>query len=65
MFLIDSKKREIVKCLENNKPLPEKYTFLLFDDKREIELVWNGKNNEVCNVDVFGNDTMKIIDIKV
>jgi adenine specific DNA methylase Mod len=23
---------------------------LLFDDKREVELVWNGKTNEVCNV---------------
>lgn len=49
MFLTDSEKREIVKCLESNKPLPEKYRFLLFDDKREVELVWNEKNNEVCN----------------
>ena len=24
--------------------------FLLFDDKREVELVWNGKTGEVCNV---------------
>jgi hypothetical protein len=23
--------------------LPEKYRFLLFEDKREVELVWNGK----------------------
>jgi len=23
---------------------------LLFDDKQEVELVWNGKSNEVCNV---------------
>ena len=32
------------------KPLPDKYRFLLFDEKREVELVWNGKTNEVCNV---------------
>ena len=30
-------------------PLPDKYRFLLFGDKREVELVWNGKTNEVCN----------------
>ena len=29
---------------------PEKYRFLIFDDKREVELVWNGKTNEVTNV---------------
>jgi hypothetical protein len=23
---------------------------LLFEDKREVELVWNGKTNEVCNI---------------
>jgi len=27
--------------------LPEKYRFLLFEEKREVELVWNGKTNEV------------------
>jgi len=36
--------------LEEGKPLPERYRFLLFEDKREVELVWNGKTNEVCNV---------------
>jgi hypothetical protein len=30
--------------------LPDKYLFLLFADKREVELVWNGKTNEVCNI---------------
>jgi hypothetical protein len=30
--------------------LPDKYRFLLFDDKREVELVWNGKTSAVCNV---------------
>jgi adenine-specific DNA-methyltransferase len=30
--------------------LPDLYRFLLFEDKREVELIWNGKNYEVCNV---------------
>ena len=50
MQLSDNEKRDILKFIENGKPLPEKYRFLLFDDKREVELVWNGKTNEVTNV---------------
>ncbi len=50
MKLTDNEKRDITKLLEADKPLPEKYRFLLFDDKREVELVWNGKTNEVCNI---------------
>lgn len=42
--------QEIIRYLEVDKPLPEKYRFFLFDDKREVELVWRGKNNDVCNV---------------
>ena len=48
--LTDNEKRDIIKLLESDKPLPDKYRFLLFDDKREVELVWNGKTNEVCNI---------------
>jgi DNA modification methylase len=48
--LNEPEKQEIIRFLEAGKPLPEKYRFLLFDDKREVELVWNGKTNEVCNV---------------
>jgi len=50
MKLTDNEKREILKLLENDKPLPDKYRFLLFDDKREVELIWNGKSNEVTNI---------------
>lgn len=50
MQLSDSEKRDIIKYLEAGKPLPEKYRFLLFNDDREVELVWNGKTNEVTNV---------------
>ncbi len=48
--LTDNEKRDIIKLLEADKPLPDKYRFLLFDDKREVELVWNGKTREVCNI---------------
>jgi len=48
--LTDNEKRDIIKLLEADKPLPDKYRFLLFDDKREVALVWNGKSNEVCNI---------------
>ena len=48
--LSDQEKQEIVRFLEADRELPEKYRFLLFGDKREVELVWNGKTNEVCNV---------------
>ncbi len=48
--LSDSEKQDVIRHLDAGKPLPDKYRFLLFEDKREVELVWNGKTNEVCNV---------------
>jgi DNA modification methylase len=48
--LTEQEQQELIRYIEADKPLPEKYRFLLFDDKREVELVWNGKTNEVCNV---------------
>ncbi len=50
MNLTDNEKRDIIKYLESNKPLPDKYRFMLFEDKREVELIWNGKTNEVTKV---------------
>ncbi len=50
MKLTDNEKREIFALIERERPLPDKYRFLLFDDKREVELVWNGKTSEVCNI---------------
>jgi adenine-specific DNA-methyltransferase len=47
--LTEPERQEIIRYLEADKPLPDKYRFLLFGDKREVELVWNGKTNEVCN----------------
>ena len=48
--LTDSEKQEILRFIDADKPLPDKYRFLLFGDKREVELVWNGKSGEVCNI---------------
>ena len=48
--LTEQEQQEIIRFLEADKPLPDKYRFLLFEDKREVELVWNGKTNEVCNI---------------
>ena len=45
--LTDNEKRDIIKYLESGKPLPEKYRFLLFDTDKEVELLWNGKTDEV------------------
>ncbi|HDH00640.1 MAG TPA: site-specific DNA-methyltransferase, partial [Nitrospirae bacterium] len=50
MKLTDNEIRDITRYLEEGKPLPDKFRFLLFEDKKEVELVWNGKTNEVCNV---------------
>jgi hypothetical protein len=41
--LSDGEKRDLITLIQQGKPLPEKYRFLLFEDKREVELVWNGK----------------------
>ncbi len=48
--LSDQERQEIQRYLDADQPLPEKYRFLLFEDKRQVELVWNGKTNAVCNV---------------
>ena len=61
MNLSDNEKRDVIKYLESGKPLPEKYRFLLFDDDREVELVWNGKTNEVINT-VLPFQTIEHID---
>ncbi len=61
MKLTEHEIRDIVKYLEEGKPLPDKYRFMLFDDKREVELVWNGKTNEVTNI-VLPFQTIEVID---
>ncbi|MBP7830733.1 MAG: site-specific DNA-methyltransferase [Kiritimatiellae bacterium] len=59
--LSDAEKRDLIKLIEAGKPLPEKYRFLLFEDKREVELVWNGKSREVCTT-ILPFQTLEHID---
>ena len=37
--LTEQEQLEIIRYMEAGKPLPDKYRFLLFDDKREVDLV--------------------------
>jgi hypothetical protein len=48
--LTEQERQEVTRFIEAGKPLPDKHRFLLFEDKREVELVWNGKTNVVTNV---------------
>src|SRR5437763_3053538 len=59
--LADAEKRDLVKLINEGKPLPEKYRFLLFEDKREVELVWNGKTREVATA-ILPFQTLEHID---
>ena len=59
--LSDSEKRDLIALIEKGKLLPEKYRFLLFADKREVELVWNGKSREVCTA-ILPFQTLEHID---
>jgi site-specific DNA-methyltransferase (adenine-specific)/adenine-specific DNA-methyltransferase len=59
--LSDAEKRDLIKLINDGKPLPEKYRFLLFEDKREVELVWNGKTREVCTA-ILPFQTLEHID---
>lgn len=59
--LSDTEKRDLIALIQAGKPLPEKYRFLLFADKREVELVWNGKTREVCTA-VLPFQTLEHID---
>ncbi len=56
-----AEKRDIIKCLDEDKPLSDKYRFLLFEDKKEVELVWNGKTPEVSNI-VLPFQTIEAVD---
>lgn len=59
--LTETEKRDLTELIQAGKPLPEKYRFLLFADKREVELVWNGKTREVCTT-VLPFQTLEHID---
>ena len=44
--LTEQEQQEIIRFIEADKPLPDKYRFLLFED-------------------IFGNDTMTIVEVTV
>ncbi len=59
--LSDAEQRDLITLIQQRKPLPEKYRFILFEDKREVELVWNGKTRDVCTT-VLPFQTLEHID---
>ncbi len=59
--LSDAEQRDLISLIQQGKPLPEKYRFILFEDKREVELVWNGKTRDVCTT-VLPFQTLEHID---
>ncbi len=56
-----AEQRDLIALIQQGKPLPEKYRFILFEDKREVELVWNGKTRDVCTT-VLPFQTLEHID---
>ena len=59
--LSDAEKRDLIALIQQGKALPEKYRFVLFEDKREVELVWNGKTRDVCTT-ILPFQTLEQID---
>ena len=59
--LSDAEQRDLMTLIQQGKPLPERYRFILFEDKREVELVWNGKTRDVCTT-VLPFQTLEHID---
>ena len=52
MKLSDTEKRELIRLIENGKSIPEEYRFKIFEDKDEIELLWDGKSYNISNVNL-------------
>ncbi len=59
--LSEAEQRDLVTLIQQGKVLPEKFRFILFEDKREVELVWNGKTRDVCTT-VLPFQTLEHID---
>ncbi len=59
--LSEAEQRDLVTMIQQGKALPEKYRFVLFEDKREVELVWNGKTRDVCTT-VLPFQTLEHVD---
>ncbi len=59
--LSEAEQRDLFTLIQQGKALPDKYRFILFEDKREVELVWNGKTRDVCTT-VLPFQTLEHID---
>ncbi len=59
--LTDAEKRDLIALIQAGKPLPDRFRFLLFADRREVELVWNGKTRDVCTA-ILPFQTLEHID---
>jgi site-specific DNA-methyltransferase (adenine-specific)/adenine-specific DNA-methyltransferase len=59
--LTEAEQRDLINLIQHGKVLPEKYRFVLFEDKREVELVWNGKTRDVCTT-VLPFQTLEHVD---
>lgn len=59
--LSEAEQRDLTTLIREGRPLPEKYRFILFEDKREVELVWNGKTRDVCTT-VLPFQTLEHVD---
>ena len=59
--LSEMEKQEALRCIEEGRPLPDKYRFLLFEDNKPVELVWPDKTTEVTNI-VLPFQTIEVVD---
>src|ERR1039458_9932820 len=59
--LTDAEQRDLAMLIQQGKPLPGKYRFILFEHKSEVELVWSGKTRDVCTT-VLTFQTLEHID---
>lgn len=49
MILSEKEKTYIKGLIDRNERIPKKYRALLFENPQDLELIWDGKNDEVVN----------------
>lgn len=59
--LSDRQRSEIEQYLKQDRPLPDKYRFLLFNKPSQVELLWDGKSRKTTDV-VLPFQTIEQID---
>ena len=61
MGLSDRQRSDIEEYLRKDRPLPDKYRFLLFNKPSQVELLWDGKSRKTTDV-VLPFQTIEQID---